>query len=259
MSDSLYVAATGMQAQQTQIDVISNNLANVNTAGFKKSRVDFQDLMYRQLNPAFNSLEALASSNGVGLGTAVSSTSKDFSVGEMKKTEKLLDIAIDGKGFYEVVLPDSSYAYTRGGSFSVNEEGFLVSTNGYLVNPMIQLPSDMESLLIEPNGEVKVKMPGQERLVDLGQIELGQFVNDTGLKALGENLYLPTEQSGEPMYYKPGESGAGLLRQGYVEASNVKLVEELTNMILAQRAYEINSKVIQASDEMLGIVNNLRR
>ena len=259
MTDSLHIAATGMHAQQTQIDTIANNLANVNTIGYKKSRVDFQDLIYKSMNESNNILGQDAQNTLLGLGTAVVGSSKDFSVGDIKATQNPMDVAIDGPGFFEVVLPDGSYGYTRAGSLRVNNEGFLINTDGYVLNPMVQLPSDMESMLIGSDGVIKAKLVNQQDLVEVGKIELGKFVNSSGLKPVGANLYLPTEQSGDAIYAAPGEDGSGVIRQGFLEGSNVQLVEELTNLILAQRAYEINSKVVQASDELLGIVNNLRR
>jgi len=259
MTDSLHIAATGMHAQQTQIDTIANNLANVNTIGYKKSRVDFQDLIYKSMNEANAPVGSDSQNTLVGLGTAVVGSSKDFSVGDIKATQNPMDLAIDGQGFLEVIMPDGSYGYTRAGSLRVNSEGFLTTSDGYVVNPMIQIPSDIEKMLVGADGTIKAKLVDQEELVEIGKLELGKFVNASGLKPVGENLYLPTDQSGDAVYATPGEDGAGVIRQGFLETSNVQLVEELTNLILAQRAYEINSKVVQASDEMLGIVNNLRR
>lgn len=259
MIESLHIGSSGMHAQQTQVDVIANNLANINTTGFKKSRVEFEDLMYKaaaatNFNPDQNSVR-----NPVGVGTAIASTSKIFSVGEMKKTEGVLDIAIQGKGFFEVIMPDGSYGYTRAGALHLDENGFLANVDGHSINPDIQIPEEAESILFRNDGQVLVKLNGEDELASVGRIELAQFVNASGLRPLGDNLYLPTNDSGDVYYSKPGEQGAGQISQGYLEVSNVKMVEELTNLILAQRAYELNSKVVQASDEMLSMINNLRR
>ncbi|MDH5228504.1 MAG: flagellar basal-body rod protein FlgG [Gammaproteobacteria bacterium] len=258
--DSLFIAATGMQTQQTAIDVIANNLANVNTPGFKKSRVDFEDLMYRSSNDlAAIPLTQVESQKFSGLGSAITGTSKIFSTGDMKQTESPYDFAINGDGFFEVVLPDGSFAYTRTGAFSVNQDNYLVNADGHMINPMISVPSDTEQLLVKPNGKVLAQLAGEQELMELGELELASFVNQTALEPIGNNLYLKNRQSGDAIYNTPGENGSGTLAQGFLESSNVKLVEELSSLMLAQRAYEINSKVIQAADELMGIVNNLKR
>lgn len=259
MIESLSIAATGMHAQQLQIDTIANNLANVNTSGFKKNRVDFEDLMYRQAARANGPVGEAGLTYPVGVGTAVAGAGKVFTVEDVKKTDRPLDVAIRGDGFFEVELPDGSYGYTRTGVFQINEDGVLITQDGYTLNPAIQVPSDAEEILFMPDGTVLARLPGEVEPTELGRIELARFVNPAGLTALGSNLYLPSHTSGEALHATPGENGIGALAQGYLEASNVQLVEELTNLVLAQRAYEINSKVIQASDELLGIVNNLRR
>ncbi|MGD8641251.1 MAG: flagellar basal-body rod protein FlgG [Gammaproteobacteria bacterium] len=259
MSESLYIAASGMHAQQLNIDVIANNLANVNTTAFKKSRVQFEDLMYREITKANGLVGDEQNSHAVGVGTGVSNTSKEFSMGEIKQTQRPLDLAINGNGFYEVVLPDGSYGYTRSGSFHVDSDGYLASNDGYIVSPLVQIPADTEQVLINPDGTVKVQVSGEDELIETGRIELAKFVNPAGLNPMGDNLYIPTQQSGDALYSVPGRDGTGVVAQGFLESSNVTLVEELTNLILAQRAYEINSKVVQASDEMMSIVNNLRR
>lgn len=257
MSDALYISATGMYAQQQQIDVIANNLSNVNTPAFKKSRVVFEDLMYRN-QPTAN-ITSIDDSNKTGVGAAVSSTNKVFSQGDIKQTDRDLDLAIRGEGFFEVLLPDGSYGYTRTGTFRVNNDGILVSDDGHQINPHIQIPSDAEQVIFNADGTVMAKLPGEDSVMEIGSLELASFVNASGLNALGNNLYTPTAESGDVFYNRPGENGAGLIAQGYLESSNVKLVEELTNLMLAQRAYEINSKVIQAIDETMNITNNLRR
>lgn len=257
MIESLHIAATGMESQQTNLDVVANNLANINTTGFKKSRVNFEDLMYREL-VASQSLQS-GGNKTLGLGSAVTRTEKVFSAGDLKQTNRDLDFAIRGKGLFEVLLPDGSTVYSRTGSFQLSENGTIVNGDGNPLSGLVQVPNDAEQLVVRTDGQVLVKVLGEEELVEIGQIELANFVNHSGLRSIGSNLYLPTEESGDAIMVKPGEDGVGNIAQGFLESSNVKLVEELTNMILAQRAYEINSKVIQASDDILGIINNLRR
>ena len=257
MLDSLYISATGMNAQQLQVDTISNNLANVNTTAFKRNRVTFADLMYRQVSPGTRLLGVQG--NRYGTGVAVSSTGKVFTAGEVKKTDQPLDLAIRGQGLFEVTLPDNSTAYTRGGSFQLDKEGVMTTAEGYPVNPTVRIPTDATAVTIESGGRVLATVPDETAPVEVGAIGLVDFVNPSALRPLGDNLYLPTEKSGEPVPGKPGEQGLGLLAQGFLEASNVQLVDEFVNLIVAQRAYEANAKAIQATDEMLGITNNLRR
>lgn len=252
MIDSLYIAATGMHAHQTEIDVIAHNLANVNTMGFKKNQVKFEDLVYQ----VQRDIDHIA---GSGRGAHVASSNKNFASGDLKQTGQPLDIAIRGEGFFEVVLPDGRSAYTRNGSLQKNQEGYLATPEGYILSAMIQIPSGIEEMVVQADGHVLARGPEDQEPQELGRIDLAQFSNSAALTASGENLYLANQASGEASMQAPGESGAGLLAQGFTEGSNVKLVEELTALILAQRAYEINSKVVQASDEMLGIINNLRR
>lgn len=257
MLESLHISATGMHSQQTYVDVISNNLANINTMGFKKSRVDFADLMYRQVSGA--NIGLVVEQPPVGVGSTVAGVAKVFSSGAVTRTERELDIAIDGSGFFEVVMPGGSYGYTRTGALQLNSDGMLTTIDGLLVSPLVQVPTDAEALLVQADGTVMAKVTDRDKPVKIGSFELAQFVNPSGLKAMGNNLYMPTHKSGDVYYSTPAKDGAGSLRQGYMEASNVELIEELTGLILAQRAYEINSKVVQASDDMLGIINNLRR
>jgi flagellar basal-body rod protein FlgG len=260
MIESLSIGASGMQAQQTQIDVIANNLANVNTMGFKKSRVDFEDLMYREMaRNKGNLLPTLDNERPVGVGVGVSSTGKIFTGGEVKKTERSLDLAIHGEGFFEVLLPDNSYAYTRNGAMSVDRDGYLTTVDGYRLSGLIQAPSDAKELVVQDDGAVLAHVAEEEDLVEIGALDLVRFVNNGGLNPVGDNLYLPSEHSGDGYYGIPGEENFGNIQQGFLEASNVNLVEEMTQLVLAQRAYEINSKVVQAADELLSIVNNLRR
>lgn len=258
MLDSLYIAATGMHAQQLNVDAISNNLANVSTPGFKRARVNFEDLVYRQLPMASRRTEGESTAR-LGAGVAIGSAVQSFAAGDMKKTDQPFDLAIRGAGFFEVLLPDGSSAYTRAGALQLDRDGHLVTAQGHLLNPQVQLPPDAVNINVDAAGVVRGTLPDEPQPVELGQIELAAFVNPGGLRPLGDNLYAPTEASGDAMSGKPGERGLGNIAQGFVEQSNVKLVEEFVNLVIAQRAYEASSKAIQASDEMLGIVNALRR
>lgn len=259
MTDSLYIAATGMQTQQEALNVISNNLANVNTPGYKKSKISFVDLMYRDANSA----QAL-SSNGneiyqMGSGSAVAGVSKTFSMGDIKASERQLDVAINGEGLFEVNLLDGSKAYTRSGSLSVSADGYLATNNGYQLSTQIQVPDGTTSMVITTDGNVKAAVQGESGLISIGQIELAHFVSTENLKPLGNNLYLPTAESGDAMVGRPGEDNLGNIQQGFLESSNVNLIDELVTMMLTQRAFEINSKVIQVSDEIMSLSNNMRR
>jgi flagellar basal-body rod protein FlgG len=260
MIESLSIGASGMHAQQTQIDVIANNLANVNTMGFKKSRVDFEDLLYREMTCSQgSSLPGLNIDRPIGSGVGISSTGKVFTTGEVKSTERALDLAIQGEGFFELILPDNNYAYTRNGAMRIDQDGYLASADGYRLSGLIQVPNDAEEILIQSDGQVLAQVANDSELVEIGSMDLVKFVNAAGLTPVGDNLYQASENSGDAYYGIPGEDGFGAVRQGFLEASNVNLVEEMTQMMLAQRTYEINSKVVQASDELLGIINNLRR
>jgi flagellar basal-body rod protein FlgG len=258
MLDSLYIAATGMQAQQLNVEAISNNLANVNTTAYKKGRVSFQDLLYREVARNSPLLGAEASAR-FGAGVAVSDTSKSFADGELKKTDGPLDVGIRGAGLFEVLLPDGSRAFTRSGALQVNKDGLLATAEGNVVMPALQVPQDATAIAIGATGQVTATVPGESQPVEVGQLELARFVNPGGLSASGANRYAATEASGDPLHGKPGDEGFGSLSQGFLEGSNVTLVEELVNLVLAQRAFEVNAKAVQAADEMLGLVNNLRR
>jgi flagellar basal-body rod protein FlgG len=259
MLDAFNIAATGMHTQQTNVDVIANNLANVNTAGYKKSRVDFEDMMYRQVAAASGPLTIPNIDNPVGTGSSISSVSKIFSQGELLNTQKPYDIAIQGDGFLEVLLPDGSYAYTRTGALKVDNDGMLVNGDGFQLSPLVQLPSDTESVVMQQDGRILAQLQGEEKPIEVGRIELVRFMNSAGLTPMGDNLYVPSQASGDAIYGEPGKDGYGVIAQGFLETSNVDLVEELTNLILAQRGYEMNAKVVQAADDILGIINNLRR
>lgn len=258
MLDSLYIAATGMHAQQLNVDTIANNLANVNTTAYKRGRVAFEDLLYRE---SARSAALLGAAPGArfGGGVGVIDTTKSFAVGDLRKTEGPLDVAIRGTGFLEVLLPDGSRAYTRSGALQAGRDGTLVTGEGHTVAPALQLPADATEVAIDSTGQVTARVAGEARPVDVGQLELVRFVNPAGLTALGGNLYVATERSGDPLPGKAGSEGYGTFAQGFLEGSNVRLVEEMIGLVLAQRAFEVNAKAVQASDDLLGMVNNLRR
>lgn len=262
MIRSLWTAATGMAAQQLNIDVISNNLANVNTAGFKKSRVDFQDLLYQTLRQA-----GVAEAQGaqvptgiqVGLGTRPAAVQKIFSQGDFQQTDHPLDLVIGGDGFFQVLLPNGQTAYTRDGSFKLDAQGRLVTSDGYPMDPEITIPAEATSVSVGEDGTVSITLPGQTNPQEVGNIQLTKFANPAGLMSMGRNLFSQSAATGEPVVDTPGANGLGSIKSGFVEMSNVKVVEEMVNMITAQRAYETNSKAIQTADEMLSTANNLRR
>lgn len=265
MFEALSIAATGMQAQQLSVETIANNLANVNTVGFKKGKVGFADLMARDaagaVTPTLEALGAgaLATPHRMGAGVSVASLSKVFDMGELKQTGSPLDLAIEGEGFLEVEMPDGTSAYVRGGALKVDRNGLLATANGHVLKPAISVPDNAEALVIGRDGRVQVRLAGQANPVELGQLELVRFHAAGQLQAMGDNLYRATEASGDPMMLRPGEQGMGLLAQGFLESSNVKMVDEMVNLMLAQRAYEASVKVVQAADDMLGMVNNLRK
>lgn len=261
MIKSLNTAATGMQAQQTNMDVISNNIANVSTTGFKKSRAEFEDLLYQTTKePGARSGDNAVSPTGVqvGLGVRTSSIQKDFEIGSAKVTKNPLDIQIEGPGFFPIQLPDGQVAYTRDGTFKKSPEGAIVDRNGHPLVPQITIPSNAVGIDIGPTGQVGI-ITGLNSVPEvIGQIEIVNFVNPAGLRSVGKNLFMPSGASGVPQQGLPGSNGMGELAQGQLEASNVNIVEEMVNMITAQRAYETNSKAIQAADQMLQTINNLR-
>lgn len=261
MLKSLYTAATGMKAQQTNMDVISNNMANVSTTGFKKGRAEFEDLMYQTIKEPGAATGANAvSPTGVqvGLGVRTSSIQKDFEMGSAKITRNPLDMQIEGAGFFPVQLPDGQIAYTRDGTFSKDLNGRIVDRNGHPLQPEITIPPDASGIEIRAEGSVAVVTGVNSVPQNIGQIQLVNFVNPAGLKAIGRNLFVPTNASGLPNQGLPGRNGLGLVAQGQLESSNVNIVDEMVNMITAQRAYETNSKVIQAADQMLQHLNGLR-
>ena len=261
MIRSLYTASTGMQAQELEIDVISHNLANVNTTGFKKSRAEFQDLLYQTIRPA-----GTPTADGgrvpvavrVGQGVRPVSTASEFSMGDLLQTQGETDLAIEGRGFFKVMRPSGQVAYTRSGAFKRDAEGQLVTSDGFPMEPPISIPVDAVSITISPQGVVAVRQADETEMVEVGTIELATFVNPAGLDALGRSLFEATEASGEAQEGAPGEPGFGRVGQGFLESSNVKVVEEMIKLITAQRAYEVNSKVIQAADQMLRQAANVR-
>ena len=254
MIRSLWIAKTGLDAQQTQLDVISNNLANVGTAGFKRSRAVFEDLLYQTLRqPGAQSSQQTQLPTGLTLGTGVRpvATERIFTQGNLQQTGNNLDVAVNGQGFFQVQLPDGTTAYTRDGSFHLDAQGQLVTSSGYALQPAITIPSNALTITVARDGTITVTQPGQATPTQVGALQLANFINPAGLQSQGENLYLETASSGTPTTNTPGTNGLGTLSQGYVETSNVNVVEELVNMIQTQRAYEINSKAVQTSDEML--------
>lgn len=262
MIRALYTAASGMNAQQANIDNIAHNLANVNTTGFKKSRVEFADLVYQQTkaagSPTATSGEAPIGIE-TGLGTRMVATARDFTAGNLRSTNGPLDLAIQGNGFFQVSMPDGTVGYTRAGMLHLSGEGQLVTAEGYPLEPQMTIPANATSITISPQGIVSVALPGQAAPQQVGTVELASFQNPAGLSALGGNLFSATSASGEPTTGVPGLDGVGSIAQGFVEESNVSVVEEMVNMILGQRAYEANSRVVKAADEMLSQINNMGR
>lgn len=261
MIRSLYTSATGMKANQLYIDNISNNLANVNTTGFKKSKLEFQELLYQTLvDPGSGNVDGAHAPAGLQLGLGVRSAAnqKMFSQGNLQETKNPFDLAITGEGFLQVQMPSGEVAYTRDGSFKVSSDGTLVTSQGFPLEPQINVPDGAHDIQVDGSGKVSVIMADTGTTEEIGQIEMAKFLNEGGLKALGNNLYQATSASGEAETGTPGTNGIGTLAQGFLEASNVELVEEMVNMIVAQRAYEISAKAIQTSDSMLQMANQLR-
>lgn len=260
MIRALWTASSGMTVQQVNLDVISNNIANVNTAGYKRGRADFQDLIYQTLRLAGAKTEAgneVPTGIQIGLGSYLTSVQKSFSQGEMQMSENSLDIAIEGNGFFQITLPSGDTAYTRDGTFKSDSEGRIVTSDGYLLTPNITIPQRTTDISIEGDGTVTAMVDGRPQ--QLGRLELAIFANSAGLKAMGKNLFLETDASGTPTTGGPGTNGIGTLIQGFLERSNVNIMQEMINLIIGQRAYEVNSKTVQAADEMLQVANNLRR
>jgi flagellar basal-body rod protein FlgG len=260
MIRGLFTAASGMTGQQFLIDTISNNLANVNTNGFKKVRVDFQDLLYQTIRPAGSSTDQntqVPTGIQVGHGSRVADTQRIFTQGNFRLTENPLDLVIEGDGFFRVQLSDGTDVYSRDGSFTLDENGQLVNSDGYFLQPAINVPADATEIAVGKDGTVSVKIAGQTDSQQVGQILLTDFINPAGLKAVGQNLFIPTTASGPAIESTPGQDGLGQINSGFLESSNVSVVEELVQLIIGQRAYEVNAKVVQTADEMLQTANNI--
>jgi flagellar basal-body rod protein FlgG len=260
MLDSLYIGATAMIAQQTGVDVAAQNLANMNTNAYKKSYVVYEDLMARGAQsgqPAgVLGMDPLAN---MGLGVAIARNAKSFTQGELRKTDRPLDLAIRGEGLLEVNMPDGMVVYVRGASLKIDQDGMLGTSSGFPLKAMISVPADTESLTISPDGRITAYSNGGRDSNELGRLDMVRFNAPEDLVALGDGMYQASERAGDPVLGRPGEDGLGVYAQGYVESSNVQLNEEIMNLMVAQRAYEANAKVVQASDDMLGLINNLRR
>ena len=262
MIRALYTAATGMNAQEINVATISNNIANVNSTGYKKSRAEFQDLLYQNLR-----LVGTLSPNGnqiptgsqLGLGTKLGSVAKIYTQGDFIQTQNQLDLAITGKGFFQIALPDGTIAYTRAGSFKMNNTGQVVTADGLPLEPAITVPQDALQISIDQNGSVAVTQPGAVAPTVLGTIQLATFQNQAGLQAIGNNAFQQTDASGAPTVGNPNSDDRGKTQQGFLEMSNVSVVEEMVNLISAQRAYEMNSRTVQTADEMLQTANNMKR
>ena len=258
MASALHIAKTGLDAQQTRMSVIANNLSNVSTTAFKKGRPAFEDLLYETVSqPGASSSQNTELPSGLMLGTGVRTvaTAKIFTQGSLVQTDSSLDMAVEGRGFFQALLPDGSTAYTRDGSFSMNSQGQLVTSSGFELDPAITVPAETLSVTVGTDGTVSVLVAGSSTPTQVGSIQLADFINPQGLQPVGQNLYKETVSSGSPQAGTPGLNGLGTLRQGSLEGSNVNVVEELVNMIETQRSYEMNSKAIQTVDEMLQFVS----
>ncbi len=259
---ALSTAATGMAAQQLNVEVISNNIANMNTVGFKRQQAEFEDLLYQDVERAGTQ----SSANGnivptgiqIGAGVKAGSVYRITEQGSMTQTGNQLDVAINGRGYLQVLMPDGTTAYTRAGNLSLNQDGQLVNSDGYLVQPQITIPSTATAVTISTNGQVQVTVPGQTAPTVVGQLQLATFTNEAGLEAMGDNLYEVSYASGQPVTGNPADPGFGTIMQGYTEASNVDAVSEITNLITAQRAYEMNSKVVTTADQMLSTTSQMK-
>ncbi|MGC3963587.1 MAG: flagellar basal-body rod protein FlgG [Rhodocyclaceae bacterium] len=264
MNDALFVAATGMQGQQLNVNTIANNIANVNTNGFKAGRVNFADLVARDGTPimqnaATQEAGALAAPARLGLGLGVTSVAKLLEQGEIKKTDSDADLAISGVGFLEVTLPDGTSAFTRGGTLKVNADGLLATASGYPLKHAISVPEGTQRVTIQADGRVQLRPSDQSAAIDAGQLELVRFRDPAALTSLGDGLFAENENTGSPISGNAGQDGLGMFAQGFLEGSNVKLTDEMVNLMVAQRAYEASAKVAQSADEMLAMANNLRK
>lgn len=254
MIDALYISASGLRSEQKHIDVISNNIANMQTPGFKRSRVNFVEVA----SPAAEG-EAVRPDAGYGNGIRIASTSMQFSPGELRMTRNPFDVAVEGRGFFELQTESGDLVYTRDGQFRLDNEGNLVTVHGLKLARSIQIPADATDVRIAPNGEISAVLPGESARSVLGEIELTVFPAEDALISSGDNLFTATDAAGTPGYGRPQDAGFGVLRQGYVESANVEMVDEMTSLVLAQRAYQLNARVLQASDQILETINNLRR
>ena len=262
MMKALFTAATGMKGQQTAVDVISNNIANVNTDGYKRSRVNFQDLMYVTLKKAGDASQGIQSPTGFEIGSGVQavSTTRTFTQGVMEGTNRSLDIAIEGRGFFQVTMPDGTTGYTRDGALNLDSNLTLTTSKGYILEPQITFPANVQTIGFGADGTISVTTSDSpDTSTQVGQLQLAIFANEAGMDPLGSNLFRPTGASGAVTQVTPGQGGAGTITQGYIEKSNVDVVSELVNLIVAQRAYEVNSRAIRTGDEMLSQVNGLVR
>lgn len=259
---ALNIAATGMKAQQLNVEVISHNVANLNTVGFKRQRAEFQDLIYQNLERPGSATSSAGNIRPIGiqigLGVKTSGISRSSEQGSISNTENPYDIAIAGRGFFQVTLPSGDTAYTRAGNFSLDGEGRLVTTDGFLIEPSITVPNEATAVSISRDGTVEATLSGNPQPQQLGQLELATFINPAGLESVGDNLFLESAASGQPVVSAPGSPGVGTLQQRAIEASNVNAVEEISNLIEAQRAYELNARIINAVDELLQAVNQIR-
>jgi flagellar basal-body rod protein FlgG len=254
MIRSLWISKTGLDAQQTSLDVISNNLANVSTSGYKRSRAVFEDLLYQTVRqPGAQSSQQTQLPTGLQLGTGVRTvaTERIFTQGNLQQTGNSLDVAINGQGFYQVTMPDGSTAYTRDGQFHLDSQGQLVTSSGYTLSPAITIPALAQTITIGRDGVISITLPASTAATQVGTLQLATFINSAGLQGRGENLYVETASSGTASTNTPGSNGAGVVQQSYIETSNVNVVEEMVNMIQTQRAYELNSKAVQTADQML--------
>jgi flagellar basal-body rod protein FlgG len=259
---ALNIAATGMAAQQTNVDVISNNIANMNTIGYKKQEAEFEDLLYEDIKRpgAQSSDTGSVVPTGIQLGSGVSTASvyRITTQGTLTNTGNQLDLAVNGRGYFQVLLPSGETAYTRAGNFSVNDTGVLVTSDGYTVLPQTTIPQTATAVTISSAGQIQVSLPGQVATSQVGQLQLATFANEAGLQAMGSNLFLQSGSSGAPVTGAPNSTGFGAIKQGYTEASNVDSVTEISNLIIAQRAYEMNSKVVTTADQMLQTTNTMK-
>jgi len=262
MDKTLRTAATGLTAQQRYVEIISNNIANVNTTGFKKSRPEFQDLLYETLKPAGNvarvGVEPLNEVQ-IGSGTELVATQKMFGQGDVQQTNNKLDLAINGEGFFIMRRPDNSIAFTRDGSFKLDRNGTMVNSQGFPLDPGMRIPQEAMDIQVTADGVVSILLPNSTDHVSIGNIELARFINPAGLKSIGDNMFSATPASGDPIFETPGSNNTGVLLQSHIETSNVDIVEEMVNMITAQRAYELNSKSVKTADDILSTAVNLKR